>query len=103
MMRVAAVPTIDHSMKVEHALREVQVSRSRLRFLLAWLEQVSPMVTDPAASDAAEDQAREPPSLALSNSVLSILREPLPAHHETPGGRTRSRVSNRKLIRGTKG
>lgn len=87
------------SVKVEQVLREVQVCRSRLRFLLTWLEQVSPIVTDSSNSDNADEQ-RDPPSPSLARSVLSILREPLPSDEpvvlEKPileGQRRRSRVS----------
>ena len=84
------------SVKVEQTLREVQISRSRLRFLLLWLEQVAPMVTDPDAAERAEGGERHPPSLPLANSVLSILKEPLPSdaspsnsrpHEASPGSR----------------
>ena len=73
------LPLEPPSVKVEQTLREVQISRSRLRFLLLWLEQVAPMVTDPNAAEGAEDSERHPPSLTLANSVLSILKEPLPS------------------------
>lgn len=67
------------SVKVEQTLQEVQISRSRLRFLLLWLEQMAPIVTDSGAAEGAEGGERHPPSLTLANSVLSILKEPLPS------------------------
>lgn len=91
-------PSNTTSVKVEQTLREVQISRSRLRFILLWMEQMSPAVADSAAADRAEDDERNPPSLTLANSVLSILREPLPSDGPSSGLRVpnaspRSRVS----------
>lgn len=80
-------------MSVEKTLREVQISRSRLRYLLTWLEQVTPTVTDSGSLDNAEDDDRNPPSLALANSVLSILQEPLPSEQSCHSGKPVSRVS----------
>lgn len=37
------------------------------------------MVTDPNAADVNDGGERHPPSLTLANSVLTILREPLPS------------------------
>lgn len=85
-------PTYLFSVKVEQTLRDVQTSRSRLRFLLLWLEQVTPAVTDSNAPDGAEDDERHPPCLTLANSILTILREPLPSDKPS-SALPRSRVS----------
>lgn len=90
-----AFPEINYkSVKVEQVLSEVQISRSRLRLLLVWLEQVAPTVTDSTASNGARnDDERHPPNLALANSILSILGEPLPSDGLSSNVKTpRSRV-----------
>eukprot|EP00752_Nemacystus_decipiens_P013482 g11941.t1 len=79
------------SVKVEQTLRDVQTSRSRLRFLLLWLEQVTPAVTDSNAPGGAEEDERHPPCLTLANSILTILREPLPSDKPSSAS-PRSRV-----------
>eukprot|EP00903_Cladosiphon_okamuranus_P017455 g16077.t1 len=79
--------------KVEQTLRDVQTSRSRLRFLLLWLEQVTPAVTDSNAPDGAEEEERHPPCLTLANSILTILREPLPSDKSSSAS-PRSRVES---------
>lgn len=88
------------SVKVEQTLRDVQTSRSRLRFLLLWLEQMSPVVTDSNSADGTEEHEPPSPCLTLANSVLTILREPLPSDKPSPSSRStaagaspRSRVS----------
>lgn len=89
---VCFAPSNLPSVKVEQTLRDVQTSRSRLRFLLLWLEQVTPAVTDSNAPDGAEEDERHPPCLTLANSILTILREPLPSDKPSSAS-PRSRVS----------
>ncbi|CAM9112102.1 unnamed protein product [Ectocarpus sp. 12 AP-2014] len=74
--------------KVEQTLRDVQTSRSRLRFLLLWLEQMSPVVTDSDSADGTEEHEPPSPCLTLANSVLTILREPLPSDKHSPSSRS---------------
>lgn len=74
-------------MKVEQTLREVQISRSRLRFILLWLEQIVPTVTVSTAADGAEQADWRPPHHTLAKSVLSILKEPLPSDAPASGAR----------------
>ena len=57
-----------------------------------------PTVTDSGSADGAEEKERNPPNLSLANSVLSILREPLPSEQafrasDFPLSRVRSRVT----------
>lgn len=76
-------------MKVEQTLRDVQASRSRLRFILLWLEQMAGVVTDSdggAGGGGGESDPPHPPCLTLANSILTILREPLPTDGPPSGG-----------------
>ncbi|CAM9958842.1 unnamed protein product [Scytosiphon promiscuus] len=66
--------------QVEQTLRDVQASRSRLRFVLLWLEQMAGIVANDDGGDVGggEGEPPHPPCLTLANSILTILREPLP-------------------------
>ena len=92
-LRTPFPPSNSPSVKVEQTLRDVQISRSRLRFLLLWLEQVAPVVTDSNAPDGVEEDERHPPCLTLANSILTILREPLPSDQPSSSSRPTATIS----------
>lgn len=71
---------------MEQTLRDVQTSRSRLRFFILWLEQVIPNVTDSNYPDD-DEYERHQPCLTLANSILTILREALPSDEPSSSSR----------------
>lgn len=75
---ISVAPSELHSVTVEQTLRDVQTSRSRLRFFILWLEQVIPNVTDSNYPDD-DEYERHQPCLTLASSILTILREALPS------------------------
>lgn len=92
VFRISVAPSNLPSVTVEQTLRNVQTSRSRLRFFVLWLEQVIPGVTDSNYPDDAEQYERHQPCLTLANSILTILREPLPS--DKPSSSSRPTAAN---------